>query len=74
MNDSPMTPGDLMRRLGMTPRTFQRHQRAGDFKKFELAQPMGIYRYARPLVDKFLSGESVVAFGRGARKARQVSA
>lgn len=73
-NDAPMTPGELLQRLGMGYRAFYRHQKAGEFKRFELKNPIGRWRYSRVLVDKFLAGESVANFGKGSRKARQVSA
>lgn len=69
-----MTPGDLMRRLGMSQAPFYAHQKAGEFRFLEVSRPIGRFRYSRVLVDRFLAGESVVAFGRGSRKARQVSA
>lgn len=66
-----LTPGDLRSRLGMSERAFYEHQKAGDFERFELKNPIGRWRYSTVLVDKFLSGESVVKFGRGSRKARK---
>ena len=75
MTFGPMlTPGDLRVKLQMGWTAFFRHQKCGDFRKFELSQPIGRWRYSTALVDQFLSGQSVVAFGRGSRKARQVSA
>lgn len=39
------------------------HERAGKFKRFLTAMPLGQKKYARVLVDKFLAGESLSQFG-----------
>ncbi len=43
-------------------------------KRFQVRQPEGQRKYSRVLVDKYVSGESLVAIGKGARTDRRVSA
>lgn len=62
-----MTPGDLRLRLGMSRASFHRYQKRGDFRKFEVRQPIGLLKYSRRLVDLFVDGESIVRVGRGSR-------
>jgi hypothetical protein len=70
-NDAPLTPGDLMRRMDLSRTSFFALQKAGVFQHLRLTRPIGRKVYSRPLVDRFLAGQSVVAFGRGSRLGRR---
>ncbi len=62
---------ELMAELGISSATFYREKKAGTFNRFRLPFSVGNKRWSRALVDRFLDGESVTAFGRGARLLRR---
>ena len=66
-----MSGTQLRERLGISESTFFEYVRRGEFRDLEVKRPLGRLRYSSALVDKFLSGESVVRLGRGSRKWRQ---
>lgn len=51
-----MTPGELMRELGVSRTTFCRYQREGKLKRFLLPRAIGVKKYSRRLVDAYLDG------------------
>lgn len=51
-----MTPGELMRELGVSRTTFCRYQREGKLKRFLLPRAIGVKKYSRRLVEAYLDG------------------
>lgn len=58
----------LARKLEISDSTYQRRRRLGEFKRFEVAHPIGDRRYSVVLVDRFLAGQSLVGIGAGSRE------
>ncbi|MEO8483103.1 MAG: hypothetical protein ABI634_12890 [Acidobacteriota bacterium] len=59
-----VSPTELMQRLGIKKSQFFALQKQGAFRMFEFSRPIGSRRYARVLVDRYFTGESVGQFGR----------
>jgi hypothetical protein len=69
----PLTGTELAKALGISRRTYQRRLLLGEFKRFEVKEPIGQRRYSADLVRLYLAGSSVVPFGMGSRKYRRAS-
>jgi hypothetical protein len=39
-------------------------KKRGEFRRFEVKQPIGTFRYSAELVDRFMAGQPVSQFGR----------
>lgn len=64
-----LSPRDLIQRFGLSEQSFYSYQRRGAFKHLEVSRPIGVRRYSKVLVDRYLAGQSTVRFGRGSRTA-----
>lgn len=62
MSDVLLTAKLLREKLGMPESTFFKYKKLGDFRKFEVKQPIGTRRYSLAKVEMFLAGESTVSF------------
>lgn len=51
-----MTPGEVMRELGVSRSTFCKYQREGKLKRFLLPRAIGVRKYSRRLVAAYLDG------------------
>ncbi len=67
----PLTNRELRQALRISEATFYRRLKAGELRRFALTRPVGAARWSGELVEKYLAGESLVAFGAGARVARR---
>lgn len=57
-----LTPAQLMARLPFKKSRFYELQKQGAFRFLEVKRPIGGARYSAALVEKFVNGESPVAF------------
>lgn len=59
-----MTARQVMEALELPSSTFYDHEKAGAFRHLLSPRPIGIRKYSRAKVERFLYGESTVDFAR----------
>ncbi|HEX2594735.1 MAG TPA: helix-turn-helix domain-containing protein [Rhizomicrobium sp.] len=68
MSDALMNAADVVRMLGISRATWQRHLREYA-RLFEVARPIGQRRYSRARVEQYVSAETMARFGKTQRTA-----
>lgn len=62
---APLNGKELARALGISETTYHQRRRLGLYRALEVSRPVGQRRYSRALVERYLAGESIAAFGSG---------
>lgn len=60
-----LTPQQFRQRLGLSRSGFYRNERAGAYRALRVSRPVGRARYSLALVERYLAGQPVAAFGVG---------